>query len=337
LDQYQDARYYAIQAAIDLYGPCSTEMIQTVRAWYAVGVGPDWTGNLTAGFATDDTLGCRLPFPVSFNNSSNLAVSYQWDFGDGNTSTAFSPQHQYNAVGSYTVTLIAEGCNNTFDTLILPNRIVIDSNQVCALDMVANTTDSVTNCEGELYDTGGAGNYLDNSNSTFIIVPGTTGNLVFTFLSFDYAPGDRVTVYDGPNTSSPILGQFSGNTLPGPFTTTNGGITIVESTNTFGNRSGFHASWTCNVVGNEEANAGKLMLIYPNPASDRFRVTYDQGNSGNISLSLVDMFGKVLEKRDFANAGRLSEEFEVKNLASGIYLLRMQTENGQQVQRIRVQ
>ncbi len=37
--QYADARLASIQAATDLFGHCSNEMMQTVNAWYAVGIG----------------------------------------------------------------------------------------------------------------------------------------------------------------------------------------------------------------------------------------------------------------------------------------------------------
>lgn len=39
--EYEDARLGAIQAAEDLYGPCSFPVKQTISAWYAVGVGPE--------------------------------------------------------------------------------------------------------------------------------------------------------------------------------------------------------------------------------------------------------------------------------------------------------
>lgn len=50
---------------------------------------------------------------VTFTNTSTNANSYFWDFGDGATSTDINPFHNYNAVGNYTVTLIAENgiCN----------------------------------------------------------------------------------------------------------------------------------------------------------------------------------------------------------------------------------
>ena len=37
--QYSDARTYTIQAASDIFGPNSNEVVQTTNAWYAVGVG----------------------------------------------------------------------------------------------------------------------------------------------------------------------------------------------------------------------------------------------------------------------------------------------------------
>jgi PKD repeat protein len=44
---------------------------------------------------------------VTFTNQSSGADTYFWDFGDGNFSTEFQPQHTYAEVGVYTVVLIA--------------------------------------------------------------------------------------------------------------------------------------------------------------------------------------------------------------------------------------
>jgi PKD repeat protein len=44
---------------------------------------------------------------VQFFNYSNGASSYFWQFGDGNTSTEFEPQHTYGANGVYVITLSA--------------------------------------------------------------------------------------------------------------------------------------------------------------------------------------------------------------------------------------
>ncbi len=44
---------------------------------------------------------------VNFNNTSSNAISYSWDFGDGNYSNAVNPMHTYAADGDYTVILTA--------------------------------------------------------------------------------------------------------------------------------------------------------------------------------------------------------------------------------------
>jgi gliding motility-associated-like protein len=56
--------------------------------------------------------------PVNFTNeSSNLAVTFMWDFGDDETSTVSNPVHLYKKAGEYKVTLVAtsiQGCLDTF-------------------------------------------------------------------------------------------------------------------------------------------------------------------------------------------------------------------------------
>ncbi len=47
------------------------------------------------------------PLNVGFTNSSTNATSYTWSFGDGTSSTAYSPTHTFTTPGSYTVTLVA--------------------------------------------------------------------------------------------------------------------------------------------------------------------------------------------------------------------------------------
>ena len=44
---------------------------------------------------------------VSFTNCSQDADKYEWEFGDGGTSTDKSPTHAYNAPGVYSITMEA--------------------------------------------------------------------------------------------------------------------------------------------------------------------------------------------------------------------------------------
>ncbi|MEO6232085.1 MAG: PKD domain-containing protein [Ferruginibacter sp.] len=55
--------------------------------------------------------------PANFTNFSSGAVSYEWDFGDGSSSTLSNPTHQFNETGIYNVCLFATnsaGCTDTF-------------------------------------------------------------------------------------------------------------------------------------------------------------------------------------------------------------------------------
>ncbi|MEW5924650.1 MAG: PKD domain-containing protein, partial [Candidatus Zixiibacteriota bacterium] len=57
-----------------------------------------------ADFSSDVTSTC-VGGTIHFTDMSNYAESWNWDFGDGETSDDRNPSHTYNAAGTYTVTL----------------------------------------------------------------------------------------------------------------------------------------------------------------------------------------------------------------------------------------
>jgi len=68
-----------------------------------------------ADFSGDPTSGC-VPLTVNFGDlSSGPVISWSWDFGDGGTSTAQNPSHEYTSAGTYTVslTVTSEICSDT--------------------------------------------------------------------------------------------------------------------------------------------------------------------------------------------------------------------------------
>ena len=106
---YNDARFFSIQSAVDLFGGCTPEVEVVTNAWYAVGVGPAYLSATVGDFDAHLTSSCSAPFTVFFNNNSANATTYLWDFGDGSTSTENTPLHTYTNLGTYTVTLIVNG------------------------------------------------------------------------------------------------------------------------------------------------------------------------------------------------------------------------------------
>ncbi|WP_280658632.1 PKD domain-containing protein [Geodermatophilus sp. DF01_2] len=66
-----------------------------------------------ASFTATPTSG-QAPLTVAFQDTSTGSpTSWAWDFGDGGTSTAQNPSHEYTAAGTYTVTLRATNSSGT--------------------------------------------------------------------------------------------------------------------------------------------------------------------------------------------------------------------------------
>ncbi len=77
-----------------------------INAFNAVNTG---TPAPVAAFTGSPTSGCA-PLTVYFTNQSTGDItSYSWTFGDGGSSTAQNPSHQYTSAGSYTVALTVTG------------------------------------------------------------------------------------------------------------------------------------------------------------------------------------------------------------------------------------
>jgi len=89
-----------------------------------------------ADFTVSDTSACT-PFPVSFHNTSQNAVSYVWNFGDGGTSPLQNPIHTYLNFGIYPVSMVATSPFGCYSTRIF-NSIV--ANKTPVADFVANKT-----------------------------------------------------------------------------------------------------------------------------------------------------------------------------------------------------
>jgi PKD repeat protein len=112
-----------------------------------------------ASFAAADT-----GTTVSFTDQSTSAVSWEWDFGDANTSVQQNPSHFYAAAGTYTVCLITTNACNETDTMCT----TID---VCDIPVAAYT--SATNEDTVFVTDQSTGNIVqwlwdfgDNSTST---------------------------------------------------------------------------------------------------------------------------------------------------------------------------
>ena len=143
-------------------------------------------------FNAADVTDCKVPFTVNFSDLSTGATGWNWNFGDGGTSTLQNPSHTYTALGNYTVTLIATGANGCSDSVI-KNQFVRVQAPVVAINglplegcvpFTINPTPNVTTTDGiatYLWDFGDGGtSTLANPSHTYVLQGNYTVKLFIT-------------------------------------------------------------------------------------------------------------------------------------------------------------
>lgn len=133
---------------------------------------------------------------INFNNNSTGtqgSTTYNWNFGDGNTSNQQNPSHTYAAGGSYNVTLTVTngpGCQSTFNqtvtALAIPNICIAgddgDGDLInCLLPADPSTSETVTfsNCT-----TGGVSYEWDFGDGSPPFVTNSTADFTHDYTSF---------------------------------------------------------------------------------------------------------------------------------------------------------
>jgi len=112
-----------------------------------------------------------------------------------------------------------------------------------------NTGDIViTEYSGQFMDgSGPLDDYLPNNEASWLIDPQTAEDSItdvtLYFVSFDLESGDYLRIYDGGDASAPLIGEYTGNTLPDLHTSTGNQLFITLSTDGSGEASGFKAEF----------------------------------------------------------------------------------------------
>ena len=83
----------------------------------------------SASFTSDQQTGCT-PLNVQFTSTSTGAASYQWDLGNGNSSTLPNPANLYTSPGTYTVKLTVNDGMGNLDSVVMVNYITVVGNPI---------------------------------------------------------------------------------------------------------------------------------------------------------------------------------------------------------------
>ena len=121
--------------------------------------------------------------PVVFTDTSSVDPSssitnWDWNFGDGFTSTSQDPTHIYNAGGSFNVSLITTSAAGCKDTIVYPVNIQGSPIANAGGDTISCTNNSTITLGGTILNAGG-GQWIGSLGSIF--TPGsTTLNATYT-------------------------------------------------------------------------------------------------------------------------------------------------------------
>jgi gliding motility-associated-like protein len=120
---YLDQGVYDVTLTTSKGGQC----VNTKTVFGAIEVFPKPEIQLSS----DTNYGCTLPFPVEFTDQTIHAISWNWDFGNGITSTLENPSALYVNYGNYDVSLKivnSKGCVKTkiFSNFIEVEKIIIN-------------------------------------------------------------------------------------------------------------------------------------------------------------------------------------------------------------------
>ena len=164
-----------------------------------------------AAFVSPDTNKCPGQTVTFVNGSTGTSLAYNWDFGDGNSSTVANPSHVYNATGNYTVRLIVTDAGACKDTLIRNAYIKVNTVNLgfTASDTFASCPPLTVNFTNTSLNAGNFTWSFGNGNTSTLTSPST----IFTL------PGVYNVKLKGTNSAGCVDSVFKTITILGPMGT----------------------------------------------------------------------------------------------------------------------
>jgi len=174
-----------------------------------------------------------------------------------------------------------------------------------------------------LSDGSGNWNYHDNTNCLWRIMPEGASSVTLYFNEFETEAGhDLLKIFDLQ--TQQLLAEYSGtyeNGVPDPVTSPSGKMFLTWTTNSLNTAPGWVAYFESNLVGINEIDPAKNLVIYPNPASALLNIRLLKTDHPITKLSLTDLAGRAVMESEFDLSGSETMTIDLGSLAPGIYLL----------------
>ncbi|WP_281322187.1 S8 family serine peptidase [Flavobacterium aestivum] len=248
-----------------------------------------------------------------YNNSpvaiSNIPVSYKINGGTEVVETIagpinplseatynFTQKADFSAPGVYTVV----GSVNHADDVDAKNNTIEKMVINAGSDVLMGSAASLVTCSAAFTDSGTRfANYSDKLTQTMTFKPATVGSSVnVDFSAFEVEEDyDYLYIYNGPTASSPLVGMYTGNTLPPSFTSTaaNGELTFKFTSDSEVNEPGWVAQISCvaKPVVNDAAIASITTPETIGKKTATNDVTIRVSNLGPVALTNYPVFYQV--------------------------------------------
>lgn len=172
------------------------------------------------------------------------------------------------------------------------------------------STCAVVPCSDTIWDMGGPyRNYYDNEFYTTTISPDGATSVSLTFTQFSTELNyDTLYIYDGPGSSSPLIGQWHGTTNPGTVVSTGPSISFRFSSDGNTVSPGFTAIWSCSV---DNTNPTTQINAPSGWITQNFNATFtdtDQGSGVEKSYYQTAHYNGS-EWRSNSNRGFFTDDF----------------------------
>jgi subtilisin-like proprotein convertase family protein len=127
-----------------------------------------------------------------------------------------------------------------------------------------------------------------------------------------------------------LLSAFNGQASQGTWT-----LRILDSFNQDG---GSLNSWSINLCNTQPLSTNEITLqdfaLFPNPNKGNFTVQFNSTSNNEIKIDVYDISGRRVFENNYENTGLFSQNIQLNNLQSGVYLVNVQDGNTKEVKRI---
>lgn len=182
--------------------------------------------------------------PLIYSGSDPSTSGHAWNCDGYDASDKFHMNWGWSgyANGFYAIDNLSAGGNNFTDYIGMVHSIYPPTTSYpynCTGMKTLNYT------VGSFEDGSGNSNYQGNLDCSWLISPSeTVSKVVLSFVKLSTeASSDVITVYDGNSTSAPVLGTFSGNSLPNEIYSTGPSMLVRFQTNGANHDAGWLVSY----------------------------------------------------------------------------------------------